>query len=59
MMMFHDANLLGVFVVMSVFIRSHKDNYCTIIPSIYVQLDDSVDCSLCWCHVGTDDLVHG
>ena len=31
------------------------DNNTTIIPSIYVRLGDSVD----WCHVGTDDFVHG
>jgi len=39
-----DVNLLVEFVVMSVFIRSHKDNYYTIIPSIYVQYGDAVDC---------------
>ena len=42
--MLDDVNLLVEFVVMSVFIRSHKDNYYTIIPSIYDQLGDSVDC---------------
>jgi len=33
-----------VYIVMSVSICSHKDNYYTIIPSIYDQLGDSVDC---------------
>ena len=42
--MLDDVNLLVEFVVMSVFIRSHKDNYYTIIPSIYVQYGDAVDC---------------
>jgi len=35
-----------VYIVMSVSICSHKDNYYTIIPSIYDQLGDSVDCSI-------------
>ena len=35
-----------VYIVMSVSIRSHMDNYYTIIPSIYDQLGDSVDCSI-------------
>ena len=34
---------VDVNIVMSVFICSHKDNYYTIIPSIYVQLGDDVD----------------
>ena len=42
--MLDDVNLLVEFVVMSVFIRSRKDNYYTIIASIYVQHDDAVDC---------------
>ena len=43
---------------MSVSIRFHKDNLYTIIPSIHHQLGDSVDFSIAWYHVGTDDLVH-
>ena len=35
-----------VYIVMSVSICSHKDNYYTIIPSIYDQLGDSVDFSI-------------
>ena len=55
MMMFHDANLLGVFVVVPVSICT-KDKYYTIITNIYVQLGDAVDCSIIWWyHVGTDD----
>ena len=42
--MLDNVNLLVKFVVMSVFIRSHKDIYYTIIPSIYVQYGDAVDC---------------
>ena len=35
-----------VYIVMSVSIRSHKDNYYTFIPSIYDQLGEDVDCSI-------------
>ena len=42
----NDVNLLVEFVVMSVSIRSHKDNYYTNVPNIYIQLGDSVDCSI-------------
>jgi len=35
-----------VYIVMSVSICSHKDNYYTIIPSLYDQFGDSVDCSI-------------
>ena len=38
--------LLNLFV-MSVSIRSPQDNYYTSIPSIYVQLGDTVDCFIC------------
>ena len=39
-------------------IRSTKDNYYSIIPSICVRLGDAVDCSIWWCHVDMDDLAH-
>ena len=39
-----DVNLLVEFVVVSVFIHSPQDVYYTIIPSINVQLGDTVDC---------------
>jgi len=35
------------------------DNNTTIIPSIYIRFCDSVDWSIQWCHVGTDDFAHG
>jgi len=40
-------------------IRSPKVNYYTIIPSMYDQLGDSVDCSIWWDHVVMDMLVQG
>jgi len=42
-MMFHDGNLLGVFVVVSVSIHSSKDSYYTIVSSICIQLGAVVD----------------
>ena len=39
-----DVNLLVEFVVMSMSINSFKDIYYTIIPNIYVQYGDTVDC---------------
>ena len=44
MMMLDYVNLLVEFVIISVPILSHKDNYYTFIPSIYVQNGDAVDC---------------
>ena len=41
-------------------LRSPKDNYSTIIPSIYVLVGNDVDCSIIWwCRVCIDDFVHG
>ena len=58
----HYINLFVEFVAMLVPIVTPKDNnYSTSIQSIYVKLDNSVDCSmmLSYWYVGTDDLVDG
>ena len=46
--MLDDGNLLVEFVVTSVPVSIYvpKDNYYTIIPSIYVLVGDAVDCSM-------------
>ena len=46
MMIVRYANLLGEFVVVSVFVRSPQGIYYTIVPSIYVHSGNVVDCSI-------------
>ena len=43
-----NVNLLVEFDVMSMSIRFPKDNYYTITQSMYVKLDDAVDCFIRW-----------
>ena len=43
-MMVDYVNLLVEYVIMSVTILSHNDNYYTIILSIYVRSGEAVDC---------------